>query len=61
MKQAAPTTHLRLKPEEELRIEKIRLALAQRSGDAPTTKSHALHVIIAKGCETLAKELGFKS
>jgi len=53
-------THLRLKPEEEERIEQAREALSRKMGGAPITKSHTMHVMLAKGYEALAKELGFK-
>jgi len=55
MKQPA---HIRLTPEEEARIEQVQTALAKKMGGAPITKSHAMHVMLAKGYETLVKELG---
>lgn len=55
MKQPA---HIRLTSEEESRIEQIQNALIQKMSGAPITKSHVMHVMLAKGYETLAKELG---
>lgn len=52
--------HIRLKPEEEDRIEKVRDALSRNMAGAPITKSHAMHVMLAKGFEVLTKELGIK-
>lgn len=60
MKQPAPT-HIRLKPEEEARIEKVRASLSLRMGGAPITKSHAMHVMLAKGFVALAREMGIPS
>ena len=59
MKRAAPG-HIRLKTEEEERIEKVREALSRKMAGAPITKSHAMHVMLAKGFEVLTKELGIK-
>lgn len=53
-----PPTHLRLKAEEETRVEQVRAALSRRMGGAPITKSHAMHVMLAKGYEALTSELG---
>jgi hypothetical protein len=49
---------LRLKAEEEERIERVRVALSKRMGGVSITKSHAMHVMLAKGYEALLKELG---
>ena len=59
MKRVAPG-HIRLKPEEEERIEKVRDALSKKMAGAPITKSHAMHVMLAKGYGVLTKELGIK-
>ena len=56
MKQPA---HIRLNPEEE-RTERVREAFAQRLSGAPVTKTQAMHALLAKGYEVLAKELGLK-
>lgn len=54
MKQPA---HIRLTPEEEARIEEIRVSLSKKMGGAPITKSHAMHIMLAKGYEALKQEL----
>ncbi len=54
MKQPA---HIRLTPEEEARIEEVREALSRKMGEAPITKAHAMHVMLAKGYEVLVREL----
>ena len=59
MKRESPIP-LRLKPEEKARVEQIRLALERQAGGAPLTKSHAMHVMLAKGYEVLVRELRLK-
>jgi hypothetical protein len=54
-------THLRLKVEEVERIERLQAALSKKMGGASISKAHVLHVLIAKGYEALAAELGIKS
>jgi hypothetical protein len=55
-----PPAMLRLKAEEEERIERVRVALSKKMGGVSITKSHAMHVMLAKGYEALSKELGLK-
>jgi hypothetical protein len=52
--------HLRLKPEEMARVERVREALEREAGGAPITRSHAMHVMLAKGYEALQLRLGVK-
>lgn len=57
MKQPA---HIRLNSEEEERIECVRAVLSQKLSGVPVTKTQAMHALIARGYEVLAKELGLK-
>lgn len=52
--------HLRLRPEEEEQIERVRAALSQKLSGAPVTKSQAMHVMLAKGYEVFFVELGLE-
>ena len=54
-------THIRLNPEEEARIDRVREALSQRLSGAPVTKTQVIHALLAKGYEVLAKELGLEN
>lgn len=59
MKQSAPT-HIRLRSDEDERVERVRAAISKKMGGAMITKAHAMHVMLAKGYEALAPELGLK-
>ena len=60
MKKHATPTHIWLKAEEHEKLDAIQVALSKKLGGTVISKSQAIHVLIAKGYEAMAKELGLK-
>ena len=55
-----PPTNIRLTTEEETKVAATQQLLCEKLGGMRVTKSHAIHVLIAKGYEAIKAEMGGK-